>query len=74
MILNDKIIIVTGGSGLIGREIISDINRKKGVAINADIKVESNLQSGTIHIDITNDSSVQAGIDNVLSEYGRIDG
>ena len=37
MILKDKIIIVTGGSGLIGKELVEDIKRKGGLPINADI-------------------------------------
>lgn len=74
MILKDKIIIVTGGSGLIGRELVADINRKGGNAINADIEVETNLFSGTIQIDITDDYSVQNSIDKVVTEFGRIDG
>lgn len=74
MILKDKIIIVTGGSGLIGKELVADINRKGGKAINADIGVETNLQSGTIRMDITNDQSIQTGIDQIIAEFGRIDG
>lgn len=74
MILNDKIIIVTGGSGLLGREIVADVNRKGGKAINADIGVETNLQSGIIQMDITSDGSIQHGIDLIVAEFGRIDG
>ena len=74
MILKNKIVLVTGGSGLIGKELIADIIRKGGVAINADQKVESNLKQGTINIDITQDNSIQKGIDIIISEYGRIDG
>jgi NAD(P)-dependent dehydrogenase (short-subunit alcohol dehydrogenase family) len=39
MILKDKIIIVTGGSGLLGKAIVQDIKNKGGIAINADINV-----------------------------------
>lgn len=74
MILKDKIIIVTGGSGLIGKEIVVDILRKGGKAINADIGINTNLQNGTLHIDITSDDSIQKGIDLVVATYGRIDG
>ncbi len=74
MILKDKIVIVTGGSGLIGKELIADINRKGGSAINADIGVDTNLSSGTLFMDITNDNSIQEGINLVVNEYGRIDG
>lgn len=74
MILNDKIIIVTGGSGLIGKELVKDINRKGGKAINADIGVETNLQNGTLQMDITDDHSIRNGINTIKLEFGRIDG
>jgi NAD(P)-dependent dehydrogenase (short-subunit alcohol dehydrogenase family) len=74
MILKDKIIIVTGGSGLIGKELVADINRKGGIAINADIGVETNLENGSIKMDITNDDSIQKGIDLIVKTFGRIDG
>ena len=72
--LKNKIVIVTGGSGLLGKEIVADINRKGGKAINADITEITNLSAGTIHIDITNDSSIQMGLNLVIEEFGRIDG
>jgi len=74
MILKDKIIIITGGSGLIGEELVADIKRKGGNAINADIGIETNLLEGTLHMDITKDDSIQQGIDAIMSEFGRIDG
>jgi len=74
MNLKDRIIIVTGGSGLIGKEIISDINRKGGTAINADIVNETNLQKGSYQVDITDDSSVQIMIDQIYKEFGQING
>ena len=74
MILKDKIIIVTGGSGLLGKEIISDINRKGGLAINADISVNTNLKEGVLQMDITNDKSIQNGINLIVENFGRIDG
>jgi NAD(P)-dependent dehydrogenase (short-subunit alcohol dehydrogenase family) len=74
MILEDKIIIVTGGSGLIGKELISNINSKGGKVINADILTETNLHAGNLQIDITDTNSVNKGIDQVIAEFGRIDG
>lgn len=74
MMLKDKVIIVTGGSGLIGREIMSNIAQKGGIPINADISVETNLQEGLINIDITNESSVRSGISLIYEYFGRIDG
>jgi NAD(P)-dependent dehydrogenase (short-subunit alcohol dehydrogenase family) len=74
MILKDKIIMVTGGSGLIGKELVGDINRKGGIAINADIGVETDPENGFIKMDITNDDSIQKGVDLIVKTYGRIDG
>tara|TARA_B110000971_G_C19873850_1_gene437481 strand:- start:163 stop:900 length:738 start_codon:yes stop_codon:yes gene_type:complete len=74
MTLKDKIIIVTGGSGLIGRELIADINSKGGRAINADVGVETNPQHGTLQMDITDDQSIQNGFELIVAKFGRIDG
>jgi NAD(P)-dependent dehydrogenase (short-subunit alcohol dehydrogenase family) len=74
MILKDKIIIITGGSGLIGREIVADIQRKGGIAINADINVETDLTKGTVHLDISDDLSVRDMVALVFDKYGVIDG
>jgi len=74
MILQNKIIIVTGGSGLIGRAIVQDIAQKGGIAINADISVETYLDKGLLNVDITNDDSIEKGIQSVITHFGRIDG
>lgn len=74
MILKNKIIIVTGGSGLIGKAIVNDIRHNGGIAINAEVGVKTDFHTGTLQMDITNDDSVQAGIDLVAAEYSRIDG
>lgn len=74
MTLNNKILIVSGGSGLIGKEIIADIRRKGGIAINADICVETDIQNNCVKMDITNDKSITETIDIIVKKYGRIDG
>jgi NAD(P)-dependent dehydrogenase (short-subunit alcohol dehydrogenase family) len=72
--LKEKIIIVTGGSGLIGKEILNDINKKNGIAINADINVETDLSKRTLNIDITSQKSIIQSINIVFSYYQKIDG
>jgi NAD(P)-dependent dehydrogenase (short-subunit alcohol dehydrogenase family) len=74
MILENKVIIVTGGSGLIGREIINDITSKGGIAINADIGVSTDIENRTIHADITSEDSIGAVIKLIYENFGRIDG
>ncbi|MBN9300125.1 MAG: SDR family oxidoreductase [Filimonas sp.] len=72
--LENKVIIITGGSGLIGQAILEDISENGGIAINADISVKTDLDSGTIRTDITDELSVQQTVDTIVNKYGRIDG
>lgn len=72
--LKEKIVIITGGAGLIGKEIVSDIRKKGGVAINADIGVTTNLDRGLLNLDITNDNSIEEGFGLVFNKFGRING
>ena len=39
MILNNKVIVVTGGAGLLGKEFIREILTNGGTAILTDIKI-----------------------------------
>lgn len=72
--LKDKIIIVTGGSGLLGKEIIKNLTAKGAIAINADICVETNLDESTLNVDITSEESIIIAIKTVADYYGKIDG
>ena len=74
MNLNKKVILVTGGSGLIGKEIINHITSQNGIAINLDIRCEDDLENRSLLFDVTNENSIYNGIDRVLSFYGKIDG
>ena len=74
MTLKNKVIIVTGGSGLIGKAIIDDIKNKGGIAINADVSVATNLENGTIKTDITSELSIIETIEQVATHFGKIDG
>ena len=74
MRLHEKVIVVTGGSGLLGRTIVEAVRREGGPAINAEIAVVTNLKTGNVHTDITDEQSVNDCIKTVKHEYGRIDG
>lgn len=69
--LKDKVVIVTGGSGLIGREIVKDIVRKGGIAVNADIHVSTDLNKREIYVDISDEQSVREVIRTVCQKFGR---
>jgi NAD(P)-dependent dehydrogenase (short-subunit alcohol dehydrogenase family) len=72
--LKDKVIIVTGGSGLLGREIVSDLMSKGAMAINADINEDTDLKKNIFKIDITSEKSIVDGIETISKYYGKIDG
>jgi NAD(P)-dependent dehydrogenase (short-subunit alcohol dehydrogenase family) len=74
MKLKDKVIIVTGGSGLIGREIVKYLLSNGVIAVNAEINVETDIEKGLVCCDITSEMSVENCIDIVMKKYGRIDG
>jgi NAD(P)-dependent dehydrogenase (short-subunit alcohol dehydrogenase family) len=74
MKLENKIIIITGGSGLIGKELVKYCKESGATVINAELSVETNLKKGEINCDITSENSINSFIKIVLEKYGRIDG
>jgi len=74
MKLKDKIIIVTGGSGLIGCEILKCLKKEGAIAINADITIDTDLSKYQIKCDITSGESVEKMIAMVVNSFGCIDG
>lgn len=75
MNLSNKIIVVTGGSGLLGNTFIEAIRKAGGIAINADISVSTDIENNNTHYcDITLEESIDSMIENIISVYGIIDG
>ena len=72
--LTNKVIVVTGGSGLIGQAIVEDLFSNNAIVINADINVENDIKKGTLYCDVTSNDSVDNLITSVINEFGRIDG
>lgn len=84
--LKDKVVVITGGAGLIGQEFVKAVVEQHGIAIIADINEEvgtqvqaqlsSELGSSSIdfvRLDITSKESTTAMIDVLHNRYGRID-
>jgi NAD(P)-dependent dehydrogenase (short-subunit alcohol dehydrogenase family) len=72
--VKDKVIIVSGGSGLLGKPMISHLNENGGIVINADVNVKTNLHKGCFECDVTSEQSVIFLIESVIEKFGRIDG
>ena len=72
--LENKIIIVTGGNGLLGKEMINNIRKKGGIAINADISVKTDLNNYEIQLDVSSEKSIKETFKLVAETFGKIDG
>lgn len=74
MILENKVIIVTGGSGLIGKAIVKELKSEGAKVVNADINVETDLEKGTYKIDITQHEEIAYAVKTIFNHFGKIDG
>ena len=72
--LKNKVIIVTGGSGLLGQEIVVNLKNKGAIAINADINVSTDLENFKLKFDITSEKSIINGVKKVIDKFGEING
>lgn len=72
--LKDKIIVVTGGKGLLGNAFVQELLAKEGTVIVLDNNATTDLNKNEINCDITDKPSIQHAMDLILAKYGRIDG
>ncbi|MDO4670038.1 MAG: SDR family oxidoreductase [Aerococcus sp.] len=71
--LANKVAIVTGGSSGIGLATIEKMRLEGAVAISADVTKPKDDQIPFIQTDVTDEASLKAMVDQVVSEYGKID-
>ena len=83
--IDNKVILVTGGCGLIGRNFIKAITGAGGVAVIADIDPEAGARAVSdlalegigkvdfVEMDITNETSIEMAISKLNDSYGKID-
>ncbi len=84
--LKDKVVIITGGAGLIGQEFAKAVIKQNGIAIIADVNEESGIRVQNqlrtelnsscvdfVLLDITSKESIATMVDVLHSRYGRID-
>ncbi len=72
--LKNKIIVVTGGGGLLGKELLNYLNSVDATPINFEIAIDRDINFNQYKCDVTNKNSVENAISEVLKKFGRIDG
>ena len=72
--LKDKVVVVTGGSGLLGKTLIQHLKELGAIAINADLSLDESDAENNIHCDVTNELSVEQAINKIIQKHGKIDG
>lgn len=72
--LENKVIIITGGSGLLGRNMVEQVKADGAICINADVESANDIENGTVCCDVTDERSIAAAIKEVVATFGRIDG
>ena len=84
--LANKVVVITGGAGLIGQAFVKAVVEQNGIAIIADINEElgncikdrlskecNTARIDFLHLDITSKESLLGGIHYLETKYNRID-
>ncbi|MGP5496701.1 SDR family NAD(P)-dependent oxidoreductase [Corynebacterium flavescens] len=67
--LNDRVILVVGGRGIVGRAVVDTLRQEGAVALSSSRSPKADVQ-----MDLADDDSVRGAIRRVLDEHGRLDG
>lgn len=85
MLLTDKVVVISGGAGFLGRQFCAVVAEQGGIAVVADVAVEAAAsvadeivstypgRAEAVSLDITSQASINALIAGLMKKYGRID-
>ena len=71
--IKNKVIVITGGNGLLGRQMVKTFEDEGAIVFAADIYFEEQGEQNII-MDITNEASVKSGLELILKKNQHIDG
>jgi NAD(P)-dependent dehydrogenase (short-subunit alcohol dehydrogenase family) len=84
--MNGKVVIITGGTGLLGQRHAEAIASAGGIPVLADVRAEEvdprdpafverfGEAASAVAVDVTEPGSIRVALEDVLGRYGRIDG
>ena len=84
--LSGRVIVITGGSGLLGVEhaaaiaeaggtpIIADVRKGAAEDVAARIRATHGVPASAVELDVTSSESCRGALAAVLAEHGRVDG
>jgi len=84
--LKDKVIVVTGAAGLLGKKhaeaiaayggnpILLDLSQKKVDVLSEEINREYKVKAAGFAVDITNEKEIEKNKQIIVEQYGKIDG
>ena len=73
MDLDNKVIIVTGSNGRIGKQVVKDLTKYKAIVITCDLKIASKKSINFFKLDITDEKKTKKFLDSVRKKYKKID-
>jgi NAD(P)-dependent dehydrogenase (short-subunit alcohol dehydrogenase family) len=83
--LDDKVVVVTGATGLLGRKhieaiaayggkpIIIDLSKNNIDRLIQEIDTKFNVQASGYVVDITNEDEIKKNLNEIIDQFGRID-
>jgi NAD(P)-dependent dehydrogenase (short-subunit alcohol dehydrogenase family) len=85
MLLTDKVVVISGGAGFLGRQFCTAVAEQGGIAVVADIDIKAAARvaeeiaatspghAEAVSLDITSHASISSLIAGLMEKHGRID-
>lgn len=72
--IKNKVIVVTGGKGLLGSEFVSYLRQQEAQVVALDRIGETDIDAYYVQADITSEESIQCAVALIVEKFGKIDG